>query len=811
MKPGAVVLVAVLASACSSPNPTVLTLEPLRVEVAELSFDETWVGASLTKRLRVQNPNPVSVSASLSVSGAFGTPQAGLELGGGDDVTLDVSFTPVEAGPARGTLTVGAVVVALLGVGRQPPACPPSEPCRRSRFDFTGGACVREDLPDDSACTSTLACFTSAVCVRGECLGASTSCDDQNRCTLDLCGEQGCTFADSTFDCPTSSNPCEAELCDSRTGCGQQPVPDGTACGARDCSTAMVCIGGQCVSRAAPQTQLCVGVVAGEPRSCGVADGPASVARFAGLGPVAVDVARGALYVVDALALYDDSAVSARIRRVSRAGVVSTLAGGSCDGPCPQPIDGVGSAARFVSPRDLAVDSRGSLYVADRERIRKLSPTGLVTTFVADAGDPRALAIGPDDSVWALTLSNVSNRGEWALTHWTQRGQLLSRHLTTPASGLLLAPDGRRFVTRTGLELVEEVLADGGRGSVLPRTRFTLPDAGFDVAAFPSFTMSPAGELIVNGWGPDGQAIGRFSLSGELRSVAEVEVVDPLGANQTFLEADSQGNVIVAAQCTLAQLRADGGVQLVAGPPQTSLDELPFLREVWPPIDRLVPHPSSGVLAWGAPPGPGWVWLHDGLADPLPDVPRVLAAHAGQLYAVTRLRDGGATVDRLAPDGGRIDARPVPVERGEPALVSTAAGLAFIWKRSEDTHLTLLHADGGSSVIARFQRFRAPRDLAEDGDGFVFSADDGRIWRLGADGGTSPLSGRVQARSIARDVDGTFLFVTEFVGEHLMRLDPGTGRVSTVIELSDAPTDVLVEDGGSMLVTVPGAVLRIRP
>jgi hypothetical protein len=59
--------------------------------------------------------------------------------------------------------------------------------------------------------------------------------------------------------------------------------------------------------------------------------------------------------------------------------VVSTLAGTPREAGSQ---DGVGSAARFVSPTALTVDASGNLYVADSgdSTIRKVTPDGVVTT-----------------------------------------------------------------------------------------------------------------------------------------------------------------------------------------------------------------------------------------------------------------------------------------------------------------------------------------------------------------------------------------------------------------------------------------------
>src|SRR5512133_586470 len=51
-------------------------------------------------------------------------------------------------------------------------------------------------------------------------------------------------------------------------------------------------------------------------------------------------------------------------------------------------FDGVASAARFLTPSDVAVDSGGNVYVSDSEDdvIRKISPSGRVTTLAGASG-----------------------------------------------------------------------------------------------------------------------------------------------------------------------------------------------------------------------------------------------------------------------------------------------------------------------------------------------------------------------------------------------------------------------------------------
>jgi len=101
----------------------------------------------------------------------------------------------------------------------------------------------------------------------------------------------------------------------------------------------------------------------------GFADGPAEVAQF---GEEASGIAsdnQGNIYVSD----LDNN----RIRKISTTGQVTTVAGNGNAGY----VDGNSDIAQFFSPTGIVIDKQGNLFVADVNRIRKITPSGAVSTF----------------------------------------------------------------------------------------------------------------------------------------------------------------------------------------------------------------------------------------------------------------------------------------------------------------------------------------------------------------------------------------------------------------------------------------------
>lgn len=147
--------------------------------------------------------------------------------------------------------------------------------------------------------------------------------------------------------------------------------------------------------------------------TAGSANGSGTAAQFQNPYGVASD-SNGNTFVVD----QNNNAV----RKITPAGLVSTLAGG--DGPGYN--DGIGISAKFNGPKGIATDALGNIYVGDtgNHRIRKIDVLGNVTTiagsgtagFTDGAGtsakfnSPCGIAIDASGNIYVADYSNYSIR-----------------------------------------------------------------------------------------------------------------------------------------------------------------------------------------------------------------------------------------------------------------------------------------------------------------------------------------------------------------------------------------------------------------
>jgi sugar lactone lactonase YvrE len=277
---------------------------------------------------------------------------------------------------------------------------------------------------------------------------------------------------------------------------------------------------------------------AGAPDVRGTDDGIDSAAKFIYPIGIATDGAAN-VYVADK--------VSNTIRKIAPTGVVTTLAG------TPRitgHADGVGAIASFFSPIGLATDTAGNIYVADSGNniIRKVTPTGVVTTIAGLAGET-----GEDDGIGAAARFSApysiasDSAGNLFVA---ERSSNTIRKITT--GGVVSTLAGRPGETGH---------ADGIGGNAT----FYAPHG---------LAADKAGNVYVADFGND--TIRKVTPTGAVTTIAGLPAADEggefdgIGAAARFTDpmavaTDSSGNVFVLEADNIREVTPTGVVTTVAG------------------------------------------------------------------------------------------------------------------------------------------------------------------------------------------------------------------------------------------------------
>ena len=104
-----------------------------------------------------------------------------------------------------------------------------------------------------------------------------------------------------------------------------------------------------------------------------------------------------------------------RIRKITPAGIISTFAGSYQKGHA----DGSGAGAKFSQIEGLVMDAQENIYVTDENRIRKITRFGIVSTIAGSTAGykdgngvsakfdgPQGLAVGKDGNIYVADFNN---------------------------------------------------------------------------------------------------------------------------------------------------------------------------------------------------------------------------------------------------------------------------------------------------------------------------------------------------------------------------------------------------------------------
>jgi hypothetical protein len=776
-----------LSSGCRcGPDTSTVDEQPLRVTPAALDFGSVYAGGSRSLGIDVVNPNAVGLSVTSLPPPPFGA--APFNVGAGSDYLETIVFAPTDAGTFSGIVILGDAGVEVTGVGLAVPPCSPSDACHASAFDLNAGKCVETSLPDGTDCAASRACFAQAQCMGGVCLGTLTTCDDGNPCTTDVCGVDGCGHVDGLFACPESLNPCLVPSCDPDAGCGFVPVPDGTVCGDRSCQSALVCINAACVMRAAPQTQGCTDVVAGNPESSGNADGFGHNARFSYVGiRLAVDAAQ-TVWLTDY--------ANGLLRKVTPAGEVITIAGSR-----PTALqDGFGPNAGLQNPQDLAVDATGDIVFWDTFTWRRATRQGLVVTWLGTKVNMPTTIDGVGAAASVGQVEGITLGGDTLFT-------------------LELDENNARVVLRS-ISTLGEIVTLRSLGPPVDNYRLAYAQGALFIAS-------------------SGQGVDRFVGGASVRFWS--------GMGMQRIAASPAGELAISRGYDLLVLAPDAGVQATwASATNTILDVAPYAPGRWvvalrddssnTPRLAIIDDAGTTLLA-----GPDW---------PLPDVDGPIATSGlldpdgittglgGDIFVferlgVRRIGDGQITTWWQQPplnrDLATLASGAILATLPSSVIALTGVDAGVVWAPAlscsgldvrgaevaascyDGIHTWVDVGTGQDAGVIRF--FGGPDDIALEDDGGFLGLSRQGVNAIGPDGGLTLLTpladGGNTATRLAR-LPGGDLFVADPETSSIYRVT-ASGTVTTVVTLADRPTNLTVEDGGTLLVTVPDAVLRVYP
>jgi len=289
-------------------------------------------------------------------------------------------------------------------------------------------------------------------------------------------------------------------------------------------------------------------------RSGGV--GNENAAQFDWMGGIAVDNADN---------VYVTQPSQGTIRKITSTGMVSTLAGtvgttGNVDAP--------GAAARFSFPWGLAIDGSGHLYVADfnNNSIRKISPTGIVTTVSATVGSPQYIAADDVGKVYKINLgsSRISETGA--------RLDSIAGIAVDKSGNVFLADSNDHTIHRVSPSGTMSLLAgssgvEGNTDGLGSAARFRNPQ-GLATDSDGNVYVADSGNNMIRKISPSGSV---STLAGAtywpLVGMADGAGTVAQFRNPTSVATDSVGNIYVAdsGNFTVRKISPGGQVTTLAG------------------------------------------------------------------------------------------------------------------------------------------------------------------------------------------------------------------------------------------------------
>lgn len=538
-----------------------------------------------------------------------------------------------------------------------------------------------------------------------------------------------------------------------------------------------------------------VTTIAGMPMVAGSQDGAGSAARFNFPTGPATD-ASGNLFVAD----WSNNT----IRKVTPAGVVTTIAGSPYGPDHIASNDGVGTAARFWGPSSVAVDGGGNLFVADAgsEKIRKITPDGTVTTLALSGPADLSLNIFGSGPIWPRPWNSsliYSYPSQISVDHagnlfcgsyvWqpSSVGNPYFRVLKIDPSGVVSSlPQFSSVTSLTGptVDKLDRLFVGTPTGLHRMDTTGTVtrvtdtPVADPFVVSGAGLTVTPTGDCIV----ADFEQILKISPAGNVSVFAGLTATpgsaDGTGAAAGFrspegLAVDANGTVYVAdtGNATIRKISPGGAVTTLAGKAGASgtVDGVGAAAR-FSRASHIVMDASGNLYVSD---GAIRKITSDGTVTTLANTPvtaspDVLAAdEAGNLYFALDSYNSttfvwSSTIKKLTPAGVLTSVATIE-GGGVGGLVLDHTGNIYatlndqILKIDPRGNITTLAGPGanGAGASARFTKLGA---LAIDRAANIFAVDGNSICRIAPDGTTVTIGGSAANAGCDDGLGGDALF-----------------------------------------------------
>ncbi|MDE3167160.1 MAG: hypothetical protein KGN36_15260, partial [Acidobacteriota bacterium] len=517
--------------------------------------------------------------------------------------------------------------------------------------------------------------------------------------------------------------------------------------------------------------------------------GPALLAEMSRIQGVATDLA-GNLYLSDT----DHH----RVRKVSPAGIITTVAGTGAAGYSGD--GGPASQAQLNLPYGLAVDGAGNLYIADlgNNRVRRVWPDGVITTLIPGTplATPRNLALDAAGNLYISEFAGhrvrrVTPGGAVTTAAGTGRAGLSGdggppglAQLAFPA-GIAVDRGGALLIADSGNNRVRRIFSNGTINTILGGSTGTALSTPVALA------VDAQGTIYVGDAAP---VVRMYSINGRWSDTAG-------GANPGY-----SGDGGPAARAALTQV---GDLAVGAGAGLYIADALRLRR-----VDL------SGNIATLA--GDGYLQaIGDGAA---PQDAILAGPSAVALDAAGRLAIADSGTQRVRAVTGGVIATLAGNGIASPSTLNQPMGVAA------DQAGTVWVADTGNDAIRAIgadRRLRtvstavhAPRGvcLSRAGELYVVDTGNGRILRMNG-GVTAILATQLAApEACALDSAGN-LYIAETAAHRVRVLSPA-GAWTTLAGTGDAgstgdegiaaraqlsfPRGVAVDDAGDVYISDTG-------